>query len=399
MPILVKLSKWTQTDQEIFISIPLNGVKHSAVNIFTAKNFIKINYPPYYFEAFLLHSIDVDASKCKLYETEARFTLKKLEPIAEWESLESPEIHSKCETKEKIVIENQLKEQNVAKQRTEAKCQLKRDYVSLEVHREQKIKEEITTIRQNECNDALSNIDDQKGSSSWVKNPGKMFNLPDQPQKEHQKATIVKCSSSQLIEPLTAPTCGTKIPEIRKCRTITVNLSQRKFSTPLRESQQMAENEWLAKMHEAKKVNGFVDDDLRPHERDPKWLKDKGDELFKSANYLGAISAYSTGIRLTAKCYDLYLNRSAAHMAIGNYKRCVEDCSAAYELLTPAVDLNKAARLQCLARRGAALCKLGMLKEGLVEMHAALKLNPDNDQLRHDIERIKYQLEKNDDVL
>lgn len=72
----------------------------------------------------------------------------------------------------------------------------------------------------------------------------------------------------------------------------------------------------------------------------------------------------------------------------------MEDCSAAYELLTPAVELNQAARLQCLARRGAALCKLGMLKEGLIEMIAALKLNPDNDQLRHDVERIKCKLEE-----
>lgn len=320
MPILVKLRKWSQNDKELFIHIPLNGVNPSSVDIFTAKNFIKLNYPPYYYEAFLLHPIDIDTSTCKLFETEARFTLKKLVPI-EWESLETTTINrtEKFEAKQQIFEETQAEQQNASKLRTEAKYQVKRDYVSLEVNREQKIKAEISSIRKNECNELLDKIDDDQQESSWLKNPEKMFNLP----KEIRKTPQEKIKS---LHPNTSPALSvssTKIPEVRKFRSITINLSERKFNTPLRESQQVAENEWLQKIHEAKKINGFVDDDLRPHERDPKWLKTKGDELFKSKNYLGAISAYSTGIRLTEKCYDLYLNRSAAHMAIGNYKRCV----------------------------------------------------------------------------
>lgn len=60
--------------------------------------------------------------------------------------------------------------------------------------------------------------------------------------------------------------------------------------------------------------------------------------------------------------------------------------------MTPAVESNKMARCQCLARRGAALCKVELANEGLSEMMAALKLCPDNEQLRRDVELIKWRI-------
>lgn len=116
---------------------------------------------------------------------------------------------------------------------------------------------------------------------------------------------------------------------------------------------------------------------------------------------------------MTTKCFDLYLNRSAAHFAIGNFKRCVsscfpqlmhidnvfflaqvEDCSAAYDLLVPHVDLNLKARAQCLSRRGAALCKMGMIKQGYEEMLAAFKLTPSDTNLQADIDMIRTKLDQ-----
>lgn len=184
-----------------------------------------------------------------------------------------------------------------------------------------------------------------------------------------------------------------EVPAIRKSAEIEIQFSKRNFVTPKRESQDPAEQEWILKQMEARKAIGFVAEDLRPEERDPIWLKEKGDTFFRQNNYLAAISAYSTGIKLANKCHELYMNRSAAHFAQGNYKRCAEDCSTSLDLMNPPCALNLKSRCQALARRGAALCKLGFLREAYIEFVAAVKLDPSNDSLRHDAEQLRAKLE------
>ncbi|XP_076246872.1 dynein axonemal assembly factor 4 [Calliopsis andreniformis] len=175
------------------------------------------------------------------------------------------------------------------------------------------------------------------------------------------------------------------IPLPRKSGTIDVMFSERKFPTPARESAHLEEQEWLEKQAEARRKIGFDADDLRPEERDPQWLKDKGDEFYKVGNYLAAISAYSYGIKISEKMASLYVNRSAAHYALENYHRCIEDCSTALELMEPKCEGNRESRARCHARRGAALCKLSAPQHGIPELEAALKLTPDNESIKRDV--------------
>jgi len=44
-------------------------------------------------------------------------------------------------------------------------------------------------------------------------------------------------------------------------------------------------------------------------------------------NYIGAVSAYSHGIKLSPKMAILHLNRSKAHIQIKNYHKAVEDAT------------------------------------------------------------------------
>lgn len=68
---------------------------------------------------------------------------------------------------------------------------------------------------------------------------------------------------------------------------------------------------------------GFCDENLNADERNPRWLLDKGNEFFEKKNYLGAVSAYSSGIQLAKKSTALHLSRARAHFQLGNFKRCV----------------------------------------------------------------------------
>ncbi|XP_076282696.1 dynein axonemal assembly factor 4 [Lasioglossum baleicum] len=186
------------------------------------------------------------------------------------------------------------------------------------------------------------------------------------------------------------------VPFPRKKGTISVTFSDRKFPTPARESSHLEEQEWLEKQAEARRKVGFDSADLRPEERDPLWLKNKGDEFFKVGNHLAAISAYTYGIKISDKFASLYVNRSAAHYALGNYCRCVEDCSKALELMEPKCESNLESRVRCHARRGAALCKLSSPQHGIPELEAALKLAPDNESIKRDVLAAKQYFDLKD---
>ncbi|KAG5325072.1 DAAF4 factor, partial [Acromyrmex heyeri] len=198
---------------------------------------------------------------------------------------------------------------------------------------------------------------------------------------------ILKSRYPKINQIFDEPTKAIPLP--RRSGTINVTFSERAFPTPARESSFIEEQEWLSKQAEARRKTGFVAEDLRPEEQDPQWLKDKGDDFFKAGNYLAAISAYTHGIKISDKMAALYVNRSAAHYALGNYYRCIDDCSKVLELMEPKCESNRASRARCHARRGAALCKLSAPQHGIPELEAALKLDPNNKSIQHDLYAVK----------
>ncbi|XP_071454113.1 dynein axonemal assembly factor 4-like [Hetaerina americana] len=192
-----------------------------------------------------------------------------------------------------------------------------------------------------------------------------------------------------------------KPPPPRAPGSIQIKFSPRVFPTPTRESMAVEEEEWLCKQAEARRVAGFEDSDLSLEEKDPMWLKEKGDSFFKLGNYHGAIAAYTHGIKLSGKMPALYSNRASAHIALGNFFKAAEDASMALELTTPHTASNALARARCHSKRGAALWKLGLLDKGLVELCAARDLlkihdksNCDLGSLENDIESIKLKMKK-----
>lgn len=359
--LIVKDFEWSQSGDEIIIKVPMKSASKQ-VDILTHESFIKIHAAPYYFEAFLLHPIVEDESRCQVTKDEARFHLKKAVPGA-WETLERGfrDKAEKAQIKSEVLEKVQEKSKEKLKQKLEVKEKIKRAEVENSMAKDAEVRESIERMQKLAVEVEMSKVEEMK----------------EKPKK----------STPELQQR----------PEVRRSAAIEIQFSKRNFITPKRESQDPAEQQWLLNQMEARKAVGFVAEDLRPEERDPMYLKDKGDEFFRQQNYLAAISAYSTGIRLADKCFELYLNRSAAHLAQENYRRCAEDCSKALELLTPPVASNLKARVQALARRGAALSQLGFGRQAYEEFIAAVKLDPSNEILRHDAELLRAKLESNDD--
>lgn len=368
--IVIKDFEWTQSDEEIVIEVPFKSAG-GAIDILTDENFIKIHAAPYYFEAFLLNPINEDESRCQLTKAGAKFVLKKSEPGV-WASLErefcdkAEKVKVKCDVLERV----QQRSAEKAKLRLETKEKVKRSEVENAMAKDAKVRDAVEAVRK-------AAVEKELGSVQAIK-----------------AAPAVAAKVQPKVSPK-AP--AAEAPEVRKSATIEIKFSERSFVTPKRESQDPAEQQWLMKQAEARGVVGFVPEDLRPEERDPMYLKRKGDDFFRQRNYLAAISAYTTGIRLANKCYELYLNRSAAHLAQENYQRCAEDCSSALELLDPPVTSNLKARTQALARRGAALSKLGFTRQAYGEFVAAVKLDPTDELLKRDAEMLRAKLEANDE--
>lgn len=151
-------------------------------------------------------------------------------------------------------------------------------------------------------------------------------------------------------------------------------------------------NQWLNKQAEARRaVNADVEElkDLKEEERSPDWLKDKGDKCFATGDYLGAVNAYNLAVRLNRKIPALYSNRAACHLKLKNLHKAIEDSSQALDLLIPPVAANAVARARAFVRRGSAFCQLQLYAEGLQDYQAALKIDPHNEALQADTQRIR----------
>lgn len=311
MSIFIENVIWSQTDHEIVLKIPIQGKKITD-NVIITDKFIKVNFNPYYYELFFEKPIRVEESVCKTLESCIKCTLKKLNKEW-WDSLGTPS--KVCgKSNEKSILnelrkgasaeyEQKVQEETIHKQNEKTK--LKRNVMDKTINREQEIRARI------------ADAEEKLKQEQMLEDP------PKQSREETvEKSYIGTSSETSTIARSNSPTYS--MPPIRSSGVIDVTFSERRFVTPKRESTDQMEREWCAKQHEIMTKNiGFCHDDLNDNERDPKWLLDKGHDFLQKKNYLGAISAYSSGLRVAKDSPDLLLGRAEAHFYLGNFKRCV----------------------------------------------------------------------------
>ncbi|NXV90146.1 DAAF4 factor, partial [Calonectris borealis] len=418
MPVWLREYSWRQTGSAVYLSLPLRGVRVTPANIFCTDQYLKVSIPPFLFEAILYAPIDDTNSTAKIGNGIIFFTLYKKE-VAMWDSLTLANAN-----KEKLqyLRENAvLKAHEKAKEETEAKKVTKQEHKKYALEATMKLEEaerkRIEDLKEKERERVTKELElwkkQQKDAEKQkrVQKEGELHQEVEQlKEKKKEKMNKTRIPNEGTSKTRLKPTKGChgfysmfsenvkeeQLPAPRSAATIKINFTSRVFPTALRESRIAEEEEWLRKQAEARRtVSADLSEleDLKEEEKNPDWLKDKGNKMFATGNYLAAVNAYNLAVRLNNKLPLLYLNRAACHLKLRNLHKAIEDSSKALELLTPPVPDNENARVKAYVRRGTAFCQLELYTEGLQDYEAALKIDPKNKSIEKDAEKIRHLIQ------
>nr|CAG5865214.1 unnamed protein product [Menidia menidia] len=388
MPLHVTDYTWTQTDSAVHITVPLKGAKPGQVDIVSTDEYLKVNFPPFLFEAFLFEPVDDDRSTAKVGNGVAVFSLPK-KTSRLWDNLvlSTNDKAKKKEIREKALEKHQQKLSSQSKQKAEKQQAEKKYALKTMMKLEKEGRDRIQQMKDAEREKTTTEL------AAWQLRQKQEAEAENQPRgirpppqggragSREEGRTPVKRGQRKQAEP----------PPPRPGGNIQISFTPRVFPTALRESRLPEEEEWLRKQAEARRsVISAAEElqDLREEERNPDWLKDKG-ECFGTGDFQGAVNAYSLALRLNPQLPALFSNRAACHLKLRNLHKAIQDASKALELLTPAVPANAAARARAAVRRGSAFCELQLYAEGLLDYEAALRIDPQNEALRADAQRIR----------
>jgi tetratricopeptide (TPR) repeat protein len=119
-------------------------------------------------------------------------------------------------------------------------------------------------------------------------------------------------------------------------------------------------------------------------------LKEKGNNLFKAKNFLGAIEEYSKSIHLAVHHKDVLStvlsNRAACYLKLEKFKECKEDCTAVLEI--------DGSHKKAYFRMAQADEQLGNLKDAFNNLSHLLHIDAKNVEAISMMRRIKTLLEK-----
>ncbi|KAM6980621.1 dynein axonemal assembly factor 4 [Aplochiton taeniatus] len=405
MPLIVKDYTWTQTESMVYINVPLKGAKAGKVDIFSTDEYLKVNFPPFLFEAFLFEPVHDDKSTAKIGSGVVIFTLqKKTERMWDHIMMTNNDKENQRAIREKALLKFQEKlaaesVSNAKKKQDERKYGLE-TMMKLEEEERAKIKK----MKDDELEKATNELEAWKLKQKKKEEDDQYKQQYQRPNELNQPNAIdsspvhkspVEFKAKGVLKNINQPNSKKKLmdlPAPRSTGNIIIKFTPRVFPTALRESRVPEEEEWMKKQAEARSaVHADLAElkDLKEEERNPCWLKEKGDKFFATGNYLAAVNAYNLAVQLNRKMPALFSNRAACHLKLRNLHKAIEDSSRALELLTPPVSDNAAARARAHVRRGTAFCELELYTEGLQEYQAALKIDPGNEALLADTHRIR----------
>ena len=172
---------------------------------------------------------------------------------------------------------------------------------------------------------------------------------------------------------------------------------------PARASREREIREWKRSRRKPGAGDGDGDAPRDVTEREPIFLKDKGDAFFKAGNYRSALEAYTAAVDAEREAphpdgtlVRLYANRAACYLKGGDAHAAEEDCTSALRLLeSEAVDEDsgarwtpdalRAQRLRLITRRARAYVAVDRIDDARRDLEAATRLAPHDATLARDL--------------
>lgn len=260
MPIVIKDYSWSQTADTVKICLKFKKPKTGAVDLFSSQFYIKLHCSPYFWEAFLWADIKDASSRCQIFDEAVQLTLIKCDSTAEWPTLEKElDVARKAQLRERAIKESHSETTKQQKEMVKYREEKKREEIMSATERDSRSREDYAKqLKQAARSEVLS------------------------PTKEFEKPKPLPSIKKLVNTPIPIAKPKPALPPLRKSGSISISFSDRNFVTPQRESQALEEREWLLKQKEARKAIGFVEEDLRPEEKNPQWLKEKADQFFEN---------------------------------------------------------------------------------------------------------------------
>ncbi|KAJ3276207.1 Dynein assembly factor 4, axonemal [Terramyces sp. JEL0728] len=453
MPIVVKEGAIDDSEKQLVITIPLRNVHPTKVDVYCNDHYVKVHFPPYFFEYDVFDRIDPEESVASIGEGVAMLKLHKREARlwtdTRYRGSDVKDRRQKAE-EEHLKFEKEKKHAKLVEKREK-----ERDLVRRQIKVEQEKRLSIQKIKDKELEDAKQNLvswsneirekelgSEKKGSRETPtpkdfkdKNDSGIFTMDDQAAtlKKSSIGTVIFTDEDIVVKntdqmhldsgddsdidveairaSVRAKLYNDDTPAPRCATTTTVSLS---FSSrgpiPTTTARETEDEKWMTRIKLIKAMHARNEENKTAEIKEgetSETLKTKGDNQFKLGNFDGAINAYDDSLTLDPLNYSCLSNRAACHLKKQDLENCIKDCTRALELVEREETILKdelknddglsnsrlAIKAKLYARRGSAY-SVSDLKKGLEDYEYALKMDPENENILQDVSQLRSVVNK-----
>ncbi|KAJ3185845.1 Dynein assembly factor 4, axonemal [Gaertneriomyces sp. JEL0708] len=442
MPIIIKDFTWDQTLSHVYVTVPLKGANPKKTDVYVNDVYLKVNFPPYFFELDLYAEVDSEHALATVGGGCATFELPKQSSM-KWPSITPTELtpettktrrsqaeqafhareEQKAETKriekrqeEQYLIQKQIEVERRARENVEAlKAQEKR--VAEEEMRvwAEKVKQQRrggggAAIRRGSADETIEGsriteiFSDDEGEddgdvSATATNAGDSLDVEEDDDESGIDMDAIRAKVQAQLQANVRT-----LPPPRESGDISITFTSRGL-IPTKTARESEDVKWRSRIKAAQddyqRKTRNPDDERGIEESSPLFLKDKGNGFYKAGNFEAAVNAYTAALDLDPSNVTCLSNRAACHLHLKAHQACIDDCVGALSVLAKeeaylrdqliedgGVEQRRKSRVKLLVRMGTAKAAMGDRGSALKQYQEALKLDPLNDQLRSDLERL-----------